>query len=83
MQVEKRQDAWGDGEHLGVIHIRFSFSLLGKGQKDHLARRSVETWRREERNETSHGELQELLKLAGHPIQLSYMDFQHWLLSLR
>ena len=68
---------------MGVILIMFSFSLLGKGQKDHLARRSIETWRREERNETTHGELQELLKLAGHTIQLPYTDFQHWLLSLQ
>lgn len=68
---------------MGVILIMFSFSLLGKGQKDNLAGRSIETWRREERNETSHGELQEPLKLAGHTIQLPYTDFQHWLLSLQ
>ena len=57
MQMGKRQDAQGGGEHLGVILIMFSFTLLSKGQKDHLAGRPIETWRREERKETSHGEL--------------------------
>lgn len=63
-----------------VIFIMFSFSLLGTVQNDHLAQRSIESWKKEESNQMSRGELQELLKLAEPTMRFPYMDFQHWLL---
>jgi hypothetical protein len=72
IQMEERQNVQGWCEHLKVIFIMFSFSLLSKERNDCLAGRSIQTWKREQRHVVSHRELWELVE---HSMWFPYMDF--------